>query len=156
MDLRKKTARQLYSRAVGHVVRLLRKRMYMVSQKSFGKLCGVSQKTMSNWERTEDFKNFSLRSLFDLAWVVGVYPSDILRYVEAYLEEKYPGKFDRFKKRRRFSGKVRERWLRDENSRLCVLFDLLYQILDFLSKKKPGEITDEDLKELRMILQKIA
>ncbi len=156
MEITKKAARLLYSRAVGHAVRLMRKKMYKESQKSFGNFCGVSQKTMSNWERTEDFKNFSLRSLFDLAWTVGVYPSDILRYVEAYLEEKYPGRFDRFKLKRRLSMSVRERWMKDENIRVCTLFELLHMTIDILGNKKPEEITEEDLMVLRMILQKTA
>ena len=156
METKRKAARLTYSRAVGHAVRLMRKKMFKGSQKSFGEMIGVSQKTMSNWERTEDFKNFDLRSLFDLSWSIGAFPSDILRYVEAYLDEKYPGVYDRFKKGRQFSDMARKRWLKDDSYRACTLFEMLKGILLILSEKTPEEITDEDLKELRMILQKIA
>ena len=119
-------------------------------------MCGVSQKTISNWEKTEDFKNFNLRSLFNLAWAVGVYPSDVLRYVEAYLDERFPGKFDRFKLNRRFSESTRNRWMKDKDSRAGMLFEVLNLVLRILREKDPEQITDNDLKDIRMILKKIA
>ncbi len=149
-------ARQIYSKAVGNAIWLMRKKYFHRSQKSFGKLCGVSQKTISNWEKTEDFKNFNLKSLFNLAWAIGVYPSDILRYVEAYLDERFPGMFDRFKKSRRFSESARNRWMKDKDSRAGILFEVLYQTLRILREKDPKEITDEDLKNIRIILKKYA
>ena len=156
MDNKTKSARQLYSRAVGNMIWLMRKKHFRGSQKNFGRLCGVSQKTISNWEKTEDFKNFNLRSLFNLAWAVGVYPSDVLRYVEAYLDERFPGKFDRFTLNRRFSESTRNRWMKDKDSRAGMLFEVLNLVLRILREKDPEQITDNDLKDIRMILKKIA
>ena len=156
MDENMKKARVTYSKAVGVAIRFLRKKMFKQSQERFGEDCGVSQKTVSNWERNEDFKNFSLKGLFNLSWNVGVYPSDILRYVEAYLDEKYPGEYEGFKKRKEFTEMAAERWLKDDGYKACTLFEMLRRILAILSEKDPVEITDEDLMYLRMILKKIA
>ncbi len=156
MYSRKMEARLIYSRTLGQVVKTLRKRVFRRTQKRFGKLCGVSQKTLSNWENMKDFSNFNVRSLFGFSWSIGAYPSEVLRFVEAIIEDKYPGKLNRFRENRKFSKMVYRRWKKDEDSRACVVIEVFYMILNLLYEKRPEEITEEDLGKIRIILEKIA